>query len=142
MLDMSEMIILSLSFSPSRTSIVFTEERPNFTTTRSASLPSSTILNTEPDTESVEFAGTLAGRPTVNTTKVRVAQRLRIMASSLAQALDGLNNNRKFPIQPEIQLERLFMPDGRTLDQADPTPTSLQEVLLRLAGTTPRARSQ
>ena len=85
---------------------------------------------------------TLAGRPTLNATTVRVATRLHIMASNLARALDGLNNDRRFPIQPEIQLERLFMPDGRTLDQADPTPTSLQEVLLRLAGTTPRARSQ
>jgi hypothetical protein len=75
---------------------------------------------------------TLAGRPTVNSTTARVAARLQIMASSLAQALDGLNNDKKFPIQPEIRFESLFMPDGKTLNQADPTPTSLQEVLLRL----------
>jgi hypothetical protein len=85
---------------------------------------------------------TLAGRPTVNATTGSVAKRLRIMASSLAQALDGLNNEKKFPIQPEIRFEGLFMPDGKTLNQADPAPTSLQEVLLRLAGVTPLGRTQ
>jgi hypothetical protein len=58
------------------------------------------------------------------------------MASNLAQALDGLNNDKKFPIQPEIQIDRLFMPDGQALSHANPVPTSLQDVLLRLAGIT------
>ena len=80
---------------------------------------------------------TLAGRPTVNVTTRSIAARLQRMASSLAQAWDGLNNDKKFPIQPEIQLDRLFMPNGQPLSQANPVPTSLQDVLLRLAGITP-----
>jgi hypothetical protein len=80
----------------------------------------------------------LAGRPTVNVTNRSIAARVQIMASSLGQALDGLNDDKRFPIQPEIQLDTLFMPDGNTLRQADPIPTSLQEVLLRLAGIMPR----
>jgi hypothetical protein len=63
---------------------------------------------------------TLVGRPTVNATNRSIAARLQIMASSLAQALDGLNNDKKFPIQPEIQLDRLFMPTVKPL--AKPTP--------------------
>lgn len=85
---------------------------------------------------------TLAGRPTVNVTNRSVAARLQIMASNLAQALDGLNNDRQFPIQPEIQLDRLFMPDAQALSLANPVPASLQDVLLRLAGITPPVRPQ
>jgi hypothetical protein len=84
----------------------------------------------------------LAGRPTVNVTDRSVAARLRIMASNLAQALDGLNNDKKFPMLPEIQLDQLLMPNGQTLSQANPAPTSLQDVLLRLAGITPPVRPQ
>src|SRR6266849_5138336 len=42
--DMSERITLSPTFNPSKISIVFTELRPNFTLTRTASAPSSMIL--------------------------------------------------------------------------------------------------
>jgi len=76
----------------------------------------------------------LSGRPTVNTTHASVAARLHIMASNLAQALDGLNNDRRFPIPPDLHLDRLFMPDGRTVSQSENPPQSLQDVLLRLAG--------
>jgi hypothetical protein len=85
---------------------------------------------------------TLAGRPTVNVTNRSVAARLHIMASNLAQSLDGLNNDRQFPIQPELQLDQLFMPDAQPLSLANPVPASLQDVLLRLAGMTPPVRPQ
>lgn len=78
----------------------------------------------------------MAGRPTVNATTESIAGRLHIMASNLSQALDGLNDDRKFPLQPEISLNDLIMPDGTPLSQATNVPQNLQEVLLRLAGIT------
>jgi hypothetical protein len=80
---------------------------------------------------------TLSGRPTVNATSKSIAARLRMMAANLSQALDGLNADRKFPLQPEIHLDSLFMPDGKPLSQAVSVPKNLQEALLRLAGVTP-----
>jgi hypothetical protein len=80
---------------------------------------------------------TLSGRPTVNTTSQSIAARLRMMAANLSQALDGLNADRKFPLQPEIRLDILFMPDGKPLSQAANVPKNLQEALLRLAVVTP-----
>jgi hypothetical protein len=79
----------------------------------------------------------LSGVPTVNATNKSVAARLQLMASNLSQALDGLNDDKKFPIQPEIQLDQLFTPDGRLVSQGQPIPTSLQAVLLRVAGPWP-----
>jgi hypothetical protein len=76
----------------------------------------------------------LAGRPTVNVTVESIAARLQLMASNLSQALDGLNDDVPMPIPPEIHLDRLFMPDGRLVSQAEHVPQSLQDVLLRLAG--------
>jgi len=76
----------------------------------------------------------MSGRPTVDVTNRSVAMRLRIMASNLAQAIDGLNSDRKFPIPQEIRLDEIFMPDGRAVSQSASTPQSLQDVLLRLAG--------
>jgi len=76
----------------------------------------------------------LAGRPTVNITSERIAARLHIMASNLSQALDGLNDDRKFPIAPDIDLEQVFMPDGRPVSRAENLPGNLQDLLLRLAG--------
>jgi len=75
-----------------------------------------------------------SGQPTVNMTNQSIATRLRLMASNLSQALDGLNADRKFPLQPEIQLNDLFMPDGKPLSQSENVPKNIQEVLLRLAG--------
>lgn len=79
---------------------------------------------------------TMAGRPTVNATSESVAARLRLMAANLSQVLDGLNADKKFPLQPEIQREKLFMPNGLTLSEATVIPKTLQDVLLRLAGMT------
>jgi hypothetical protein len=76
----------------------------------------------------------LSGRPTVNATSESVAARLRIMAANLSQALDGLNGDKKFPIQQELQLDRLIMPDGKAISQSANPPKSLQDVLMRLAG--------
>jgi hypothetical protein len=75
----------------------------------------------------------MSGRPTADVTTSSIAARLRIMASSLSQALDGLNDDRKFPIPHEIQLDKIFMPDGRTVSQSEHLPQNLQDVLLRLA---------
>ena len=77
---------------------------------------------------------TLAGIPTANTTNESIARRLRLMASNLSAALDGLNADRKFPLQPEIQLNDSFMPNGKPLSQSNNVPKNLQEVLLTLAG--------
>jgi hypothetical protein len=76
----------------------------------------------------------MSGAPTVNATNQSVANRLRMMASNLSQALDGLNDDKKFGLQPEIRLDQLFMPDGRRASESQPVPASLQSVLLRLAG--------
>jgi len=76
----------------------------------------------------------LSGRPTVNVTTQGIATRLQLMASNLSHALDGLNNDRKFPLQPEIRLPLLFAPDGASLSDVANVPQNLQDVLLRLAG--------
>jgi hypothetical protein len=44
----------------------------------------------------------LAGRPTVNVTCKSIAQRMQLMASNLAQALDGLNDDRKFSVPADL----------------------------------------
>jgi hypothetical protein len=79
---------------------------------------------------------TLAGRPTVNITNASIARRMQLMAANLSQALDGLNNERPFPVSPELETGELFMPDGNAVNTV--TPKSLQELLLRLAGLPPR----
>jgi hypothetical protein len=56
------------------------------------------------------------------------------MATNMAQALDGLNKDKNEPIPPDIILDTTFMPDGRTLRQANPVPRSLQDVLSRMGG--------
>jgi hypothetical protein len=76
----------------------------------------------------------LSGKRQVNVTNKNISQRLHIMASNMAQVLDGLNNDRKFPLQPEIVLHELFMIDGTSLSEAKSVPKDIQEVLLRLAG--------
>src|SRR5437762_4593853 len=42
----------------------------------------------------------LSGRLTVNVTSQSIAERLRVMASNLSHALDGLNDDRKIPVPP------------------------------------------
>jgi len=82
----------------------------------------------------------LLGRPTADVTSGSIAARLQIMASSLSQALDGLNDDWKFPIPPDLRLDHIFMPDGRPITQSEHAPQNLQDVLLRLAGmTAPRS---
>lgn len=75
----------------------------------------------------------MAGRPTVNATTDSIAARLRRMALNLSQALDGLTGDVKIDIPPEIHLEDCIMPDGKPVSQASPRPTSLQELLRKLA---------
>ena len=62
------------------------------------------------------------------------ARRLQIMAANLSQAIDGLNADFRFPIPPEIQIDKLIMPNGTRLDHCRQVPRSIQEVLQRLAG--------
>jgi hypothetical protein len=76
----------------------------------------------------------LAGRPTVNATSESIAARLHIIAATLSQVLDGLNADKKFPIFAEIQINKLYMPDGCILSKAEFIPENLQDVLLRIAG--------
>jgi len=76
----------------------------------------------------------LSGRPTVNSTNESIAVRLRLMATNLSQALDGLNDDKKIPVPAEIQLHHLITPDGRVLNQSANVPGNLQDVLMRLAG--------
>jgi hypothetical protein len=75
----------------------------------------------------------MAGRPTVNATSASVVARLRVMAANISQALDGLNDDRKFPLTQELRLDQLFMPNGRVVSQAENVPQNLQDVLLRMA---------
>jgi hypothetical protein len=48
---------------------------------------------------------------------------------------------QEIPLQPEIRLDQLFMPDGRRVSESQPIPTSLQGVLLRVAGLSPPANA-
>ena len=73
------------------------------------------------------------GRPTTGENVESMAQRFRMMAINLAEALDGLNADRRFPIM-EFDLATLFMPTGITVENVVPRPTSLQEQLLVLGG--------
>ena len=64
-----------------------------------------------------------------------IAERLRAMARNLAQALDGLNDNRRFPIPPGIDMDILYAADGNIFAIPGTPPVSyLQEALMRLAG--------
>ena len=76
----------------------------------------------------------LSGTPTVNATNQSVAARLQLMASNLSQALDGLNDDKKFNIQPEIQLDQLYMPDGTLVSLSRPIPTSSSRRSLSFSG--------
>jgi hypothetical protein len=71
----------------------------------------------------------------VDVTAQDIAERLRAMARNLAQALDGLNDNRRFPIPPGIDMDILYAADGNIFATPGTPPVShLQEALMRLAG--------
>ena len=74
----------------------------------------------------------ISGPSTVGEDVGRVANRLQVMALNLAQALDGLNADRQFPISPTINLDRLRAPDGAAIGDDIPSPASLQALLIRL----------
>jgi hypothetical protein len=76
----------------------------------------------------------VAGRPTNYVTSQNIANRLQLMAANLAHALDGLNEDRKFNIQPDIKLPILNAPDGQAFMQLPEMPKNIQEVLFALAG--------
>src|ERR1700733_3899210 len=53
----------------------------------------------------------MAGRGTLGQTSRTIAHRIRIMCSNLAEAISGLNNEREFPILPELEWQNLIAPD-------------------------------
>jgi hypothetical protein len=73
----------------------------------------------------------LSNKMTVNLTNESIARRLRMMASNLSQALDGLNSDKKFPIPKDFYLNNLIMPNGKTIDKEI---NNIQDVLLSLVG--------
>ncbi len=76
-----------------------------------------------------------AGRPTLGQTPSVVARKLGIMCSNLAEAISGLNEEREYPISPELSWPTLVVPGGQQLQtQPLPHPRTLQGVLFRLAG--------
>jgi hypothetical protein len=77
---------------------------------------------------------TMAGRPTGNADNQTISARFHKMAANLSQALDGLNDDRKFGVPEEFDLDTLISPDGRPLSQNAQVPRNLQDLLLRLAG--------
>ena len=74
------------------------------------------------------------GPRTVGQNNRTIAARLQVMASNLAQSLEGLNADRKFSIPSEVDLNKLIAPDGTAIANATPKPTSIQALLSSLAG--------
>jgi hypothetical protein len=74
------------------------------------------------------------GQLTVNQNALTIAARIRLMALNLAQALDGLNNDRGFPIPQEIVLHDLQNPRGVPVDQVATPPATIQQLLECLGG--------
>jgi hypothetical protein len=68
-----------------------------------------------------------------------VAERLRMMAGNLAQALNRLSSREQLPIPEFLAVEPLYGKDGRPLDLDNPTTLTIQQLLLRLAGLRPDA---
>jgi len=64
----------------------------------------------------------------------RIARRLQRMALNMAQALDGLNSDKPFPLPEELNLNQLFAPDGSIIGNDTSPPNSLQALLSRLGG--------
>jgi hypothetical protein len=79
---------------------------------------------------------TLRGRPSIGESNARIAERFRMMALNLEQALDGLNADRKFPLI-EVGLDALLTPLGTPVSQVDPPVSGLQSLLAALGGRPP-----
>jgi hypothetical protein len=76
-----------------------------------------------------------SGLSSVDVTPQDIAGRLQTMAANLAQALDGLNDYRKFPMPSGIDVNILYTADGNIFATPGTPPVSyLQEALMRLAG--------
>ena len=76
-------------------------------------------------------------RPTHGANYATIAERFQAMACHLADALDGLNADRRFPIARQ-DLPGLITPNGVTVANSTPTPTHLQDLLRVLGGRPPR----
>ncbi len=75
----------------------------------------------------------IQGRQSVGETVGKVAGRFQAMAQYLAASLDGLNQDRAFPIVGQ-DLTTLVTPSGVTVASAGQAPTSLQQLLRTIGG--------
>jgi hypothetical protein len=69
------------------------------------------------------------GARTTNVDVAAFALRIRTMALSLSEALDGLNEDKKFPIPSTADLTAMVLPDGSSPASASGVPKNLQELL-------------
>jgi len=67
----------------------------------------------------------------------RAVARLRTMAANISRALHALPDHDTPPPMPDIDLDGLYMPDGKPVSQAESPPRNLLDLLLALAGPTP-----
>jgi len=72
------------------------------------------------------------GRATLDVNASTLAQRFQHMALNLADALDGLNENRSFLHRYDTRT--LFLPSGERVASFDPLPTTLQALLRAVGG--------
>jgi hypothetical protein len=75
------------------------------------------------------------GRITLGVNNAEFAKRFQVMAKYLADALDGLNEERHFLHRYDTRL--LVTPSGQRASSIEPLPTTLQALLRALSGWTP-----
>jgi hypothetical protein len=74
------------------------------------------------------------GQLNPNENNSTIASSFQRMASSLSQALDGLNNDYKYPIPEGTDVSLLATPRGIQVNQLNPQPQNLQDLLLAVSG--------
>jgi hypothetical protein len=77
------------------------------------------------------------GRTTLEVNNGEFARRFQVMANYLADALDGLNEER--PFRHLFDTRSLVTPSGVRASSIEPLPTTLQALLRALGGWTPQA---
>lgn len=76
-----------------------------------------------------EMASEASGPPSTD----EMAASLRLMASNLSDALDGLNQDREIPLPKEIDLADMFDATGQIIADDSNPPKNIQALLKRLA---------
>ena len=76
-------------------------------------------------------AETFQGRPTKDFNNAAIAERFRMMALNLEQALDGLNSCERFRIAEDYDLTQLFTPSGIAVAQMKQPPRLYKDCLPR-----------